>query len=325
MLYYYFNRTEWPSSLNEMYRIRGISKQGFSQYLKRRDRHAEEQAYIVELIREIRSDHPTMCCRSMYYKINPVFMGRDRFEALCRAHGFTTTKKSCGRRTTDSSGVKRFDNLVEGHTLTAIDQVWSSDITYFELDQSFFYITFILDCFSRRILGHAVSNRLLTRQTTLPALKAAIRSRNHKVPSGVIFHSDGGGQYYDKEFLKLTAKYAMRNSMCEYAYQNGKSERINGTIKNNYLKHWKIRNLGELTRCVDRAVRLYNEDKPHSSLDRMTPVEFETSLLNLVRQNNTTMTESVDAKIQINRASSPGLSEQNNTQNRDVISANYVE
>ncbi len=270
-----------------MYRAMGVTKQGFHKHLNARLRNDEQACQLLKIIRDIRIDHPTMCCRTMYYKINPSFIGRDRFEALCRQYGYMSNNNKSARRTTNSNGVVRFDNLTIGLKLTSINQLWSSDITYFEIDNTFYYITFILDCFSRRILGHQVSSRLLTEHTTLPALKQAIQNRNHQLPPGIIFHSDGGGQYYDKAFLALTAKYKFNNSMCEFAYENGKAERLNGIIKNNYLKHWTINNLSQLTKQVDRAVRLYNHDKPHLSLCRKTPVEFEKQFPILDQQNKT--------------------------------------
>ena len=91
--------------------------------------------------------------------------------------------------------------------------------------------------------------------------------------------------------------------MCEYAYQNGKSERINGIIKNNYLRHWEIKNFAELTKKVDRAVHLYNSDKPHISLSRSTPIEFEKKLVNLQLRNRLKMTESLETKKQIDQGS----------------------
>lgn len=262
-------------SLNAMYRSIGVSKQAFHQQLKRRRSYQEEVLYLREIIRQIREDHPTMCCRDMYFKINPVYMGRDRFEALCREYGFTVERRKSPRRTTDSTGVERFENLLKDVQLTGINQAWSSDITYYEIDDSYYYITFILDCYSRRILGHHVSSRLFTEQTSLPALRKAIQVRGKDLPEGIIFHSDGGGQYYDQQFLALTKQHGFRNSMCEFAHENGKAERVNGVIKNNYLKHWDIRDLGQLIRAVDRAVHLYNTDKPHSSLQRQTPINFE--------------------------------------------------
>ena len=66
--------------------------------------------------------------------------------------------------------------------------------------------------------------------------------------------------------------------MCEFAWENGKAERINGVIKNNYLKHRRIRNLNELIKEVDRSVKLYNFDKPHIGLQRLTPIKFERQL-----------------------------------------------
>ena len=96
---------------------------------------------------------------------------------------------------------------------------------------------------------------------------------------GLIFHSDGGGQYYDKAFLQLTQKHQMVNSMCEFAWENGKAERINGVIKNNYLRHRGITSFEELQKEVDRSVYLYNFEKPHIKLQRKTPIEFENSYI----------------------------------------------
>lgn len=285
MIYFHQHREELGYSLNSLYKAVGYSKQGLHQYIGRSNRYKEEVLHIIELIRQIRDDHPTMCCRAMYYKINPNYIGRDRFEALCREYGFTMNRTKAKHKTTDSSGVVRFDNLLNDNKLTDIDQGWSSDITYYEIDGSFYYITFILDCYSRRILGYNVSNRLLTKQTTLPSLKMAIKNRRYKIKEGIIFHSDGGGQYYADEFLSFTKDYKFKNSMCKHAYENGKAERINGIIKNNYLRHWNITNLSELVKSVDRAVNLYNTDKPHSSLQRMTPIQFENKLCNFNQPN----------------------------------------
>jgi len=285
MIYFYSNRSKNNFSLNAMYRSVNETKQGFHQYLHRRNRQNEEIRHLIGIILQVRRDHPTMCCRSMYYKIRPSFVGRDKFEVICRVYGFTTQRKKARHKTTDSSGVVRFDNLMKDRKLSSINEVWSSDITYFELKDTFYYITFIIDCYSRRILGYSVSSRLLTEHTTLPAMKKALKQRGDTMKPGIIFHSDGGGQYYDRAFLNLTRQNRFRNSMCKHAYENGIAERLNGVIKNNYLKHWAINSLDDLVKSVDRAVYLYNHDKPHISLHRKTPVEFEKELLNLPSQS----------------------------------------
>src|SRR5665811_1874753 len=198
-----------------------------------------EKKQLLILIYQVREDHPTMGARDMYYKLRPQTMGRDRFEECCRQENLMVERARNWRKTTDSTGVVRFDNILSTMSLTAINQAWQSDITYFEVNGIFYYITFIEDSFSRRILGYSVSKRLTTEQTTLPALRMAISLRDSgKMPiKGVVFHSDGGGQYYDKKFLTLTGIMEIVNSMCEYPWENGKAERLNGVIKNNYLIH----------------------------------------------------------------------------------------
>ncbi|MBB3186105.1 IS3 family transposase [Microbacter margulisiae] len=264
-------------SLNKLYQSIGVSKQAFHQRMDRylQERSIEEQ--ILMLVYRVREDHPTMGLRDMYFKIAPIDMGRDRFEILCKESGLMVERTHNLRKTTDSSGVIRFDNLLIGLVINKPNQVWQSDITYFDLNGKFYYITFIMDAFSRVIVGHAISQRLKTEQTTLPALQKAIKSRMdlNICIHALIFHSDGGGQYYDKDFLKLTEKYKIRNSMCQYPWENGKAERINGIIKNNYLIHRVINSFEQLQIEVDRSVFLYNTQKPHSKLQRKSPKQFE--------------------------------------------------
>lgn len=204
-------------------------------------------------------------------------MGRDKFEVFCKAESLLAARLKNYRRTTDSYGVVRFENLLEGLEVSKINQVWQSDITYFELAGRFYYITFIIDGYTRRIIGHSTSRRLFTEDTSLQALQMAIslrKEQKHSI-SGVIFHSDGGGQYYDRNFLLLTKNAGIQNSMCKYAWENGKAERVNGVIKNNYLIHRSIKNFEQLVKEVDRSVLLYNTEKPNIALGRIAPVMFE--------------------------------------------------
>jgi len=268
-------------SLNKLYQSIGLSKQAFHQRMDRylQERSIEEQ--ILMLVYRVREDHPTMGLRDIYFKIIPIEIGRDRFEILCKQSGLMVERTHNLRRTTDSSGVIRFDNLLIGLVINKPNQVWQSDITYFEFNGRYYYITFIIDAFTRVIVGYAVSQRLKTEQTTLPALQKAIKSRidlNVNLDA-LIFHSDGGGQYYDKDFLLLTKKHKIISSMCQYPWENGKAERINGVIKNNYLIHRFINSFEQLQTEVDRSVLLYNNEKPHCKLQRKSPNQFEKDYL----------------------------------------------
>lgn len=259
--------------MNRLYRAMGISKQAFHQHTERHLGMLEEQEQLLPVIAEIRRDHPQMSARVMYGMIRPTCFGRDRFEELCFAHGFKIARKRAYHRTTDSRGVTRFGNLLAGFELTGVNQVWVSDITYYRIGERFYYLTFIMDLFSRRIVGYSASDNLMTENTTLPAIRMAIAGR--RPGPGLIFHSDGGGQYYCKAFLKLTRDCKMRNSMCTNVWENPNAERVNGTIKNSYLNFYAPENLSGLRKMTEKAVDMYNNHRPHQALGYFTPQAFE--------------------------------------------------
>lgn len=276
-----------------MYQVVGYSKQAFHQKLDRSFRYQAQLGQLRTIIEEFRQEHPGMNCRDMYYVLQPEGIGRDHFEAYCQLNGYGVQLKRNQVRTTDSKGVIRYPNLTQGLEVNRPNQVWSSDITYYRIGEQFYYLTFILDNYTRRILGYQVSRSLHTEETTLPALKQAVKQRTQLNTSDLIFHSDGGGQYYAKQFLLYTKQLQIRNSMCEFAYENGKAERINGVIKNNYLKYWKPSNFQELKEKVDLAVHNYNVTKPHKALNRLSPIQFESEFnkipLNLRTLNRRTV------------------------------------
>lgn len=270
--------------MNALYSIANISKQGFHQCLDRSLRQQEAEAQLLPVIQQIRQDHPKLSVRKMYWMVKPDSMGRDRFEAFCLSEGFGVEVVKNYQRTTRSFGVIRFANLLTTlGELTAINQVWVSDITYFRMGERFYYLTFIMDRFSRRIIGYQASESLLTEQTTLPALRQAIRIRKGQLIRGTILHSDGGGQYYCKRFLALTARNKLKNSMAESVYENPHAERVNGIIKNEYLVPYAPSSFLQLKRMLGKAVRLYNTERPHLALSYQTPVALEQKTMTKTR------------------------------------------
>ncbi len=287
----------------------------------------EHIEYLELIVHKVRRDHPQMALRSIHDKIVDCRIGRDRFEHEFKRRGYGITRVVKPTRTTDSRGVSKFDNLAKDIELNHVNQVWVSDITYFELDGKFYYLTFIMDVYSRRIVGHAVSDRLLTRCTTLPALQAALKLRGFtplNQPENLIIHSDGGGQYYSDEFQSLTKAHGLRNSMAENVYENPHAERINGIIKNNYLKHWTIQSLEQLVKSVDRAVSLYNHQKPHKALRKSTPVDFENGLIYFAEQQKSEGDKLIDGKLKKKGASSPISSWQQKSSGSKSISGKPI-
>lgn len=169
----------------------------------------------------------------------------------------------------------RFPNLIDNIELTGVNQVFVSDITYYEMKGKFYYLTFIMDLFNREIVGYSESSSLRTVNTTIPSLNMLIKNRGMQNLAGSIFHSDGGGQYYSKEFVELTGKMKIINSMTQQEVnENAHAERLNGIIKNNYLYPYNPQNRSQLKKSMHKAVWMYNNQKPHKALKNLTPVEY---------------------------------------------------
>ena len=259
-----------------------ISKQAVYKILQRDNKKQNIIHLVKDIVLEFRNVHPTMGVRDIYYEKQPCFVGRDKFEELCKLAGLIIKRKKRFIHTTDSRGVIRFDNLIKNLEITRINQVWQSDTTYYKINGNFYYITFIIDAYSRVIVGYSVSKRLTTEQTVIASLNSALRFRKGEDLNGLIFHSDGGRQYGAKEFIDVTKNF--KHSMCVAPWENGVAERINGVIKNDYLCYRTIPNYDTLVKEVDRSVYLYNYEKPHIKLQRMSPVLFEKSI-HLQNQN----------------------------------------
>lgn len=254
--------------------------------LKRRNYKLEEQEQLIPLINEIRADHPRMSARAIYLKLQPGCMGRDQFERFCMSCGYRVKKLKNYRVTTNSMGVTRFSNKLQGIKVTRVNQVFVSDITYYDMGSEVYYLTFIMDLYTREIVGWSVSDNLRTESTTLPALRRVIMERGKVNLKGAIMHSDGGGQYYCNEFKSLTKELGMINSMTEESvYENSHAERLNGIIKNNYLYPYGPTNKKSLRRMLDKAVLMYNTGKPHEALGKLTPSNFRNTVDN---ENNST-------------------------------------
>lgn len=261
--------------MNQLYHILGIKKQSFHQMLQRKEKHIGQMEQALFLVNKIRADHPRMSVRSIYFKIQPQGMGRDKFEIYCYEHGYRVKKIKNYRSTTDSRGVTRFPNLIKDFEVTGVNQVFVSDITYYEMLGKFFYVTLIMDLYNREIVGFSASKSLRTEDTTLAALKLMVKNLGRNVLKGSIIHSDGGGQYYSKDFRALTEKLGMINSMTEETvWENSHAERLNGIIKNSYLYPYAPKSFEELQKELKRAVYMYNNGKPHSALDKMSPVQY---------------------------------------------------
>ena len=289
--------------MESLFKLSGITRQSFFENEARYKKDKAKICTLIEHIKTVRDEQPRLGARKMYHKLSNdpkisadiEHVGRDKFEMILLNNGFRIGKTKAYLKTT-VRGPYIFKNLILNFVPDAPDQVWVSDLTYyFVVEQGqvkHYYITFIMDKFTRRCLGFAVSDNMTTECTTLPAMEMALKNRgigkDQKLPQ-LIFHSDGGGQYSDKAFLALLARHAVRSSMGKQAYENPNAERLNGIIKNEYLMPWSVNSFGELKSCVPKAVRLYNFERPHFALRYDAPAEFEKKIKDAETQSNVTV------------------------------------
>lgn len=263
-------------TMNRIYTAIGTSKQAFHQKLARWMGLQERSLSVQKIVEQVRKDHPRMSVRTIWAMTKPKGMGRDQFEALAHQKGYQIERKRNFMKTTNSLGVTRFPNRIEAIELTHVNQVWVSDITYYRLSDVFVYITLIMDLYSRYLVGYSLSKDLQTTNTTIPALQRALLVRDISYyHEWLILHSDGGGQFYSKALLRLTRQHGLLNSMAYEVYENAHAERLIGTIKNDYLIPNGPENFHQLNLLLPKVCRLYNQDRPHQSLNMTSPLEFE--------------------------------------------------
>ena len=222
-----------------------------------------------------------MGLRSMYETYEPTGIGRDGFIALGLRNGFRIRAVHKTVRTTFSVKSNRYTNLLEDKRFTDVNQIWTSDITYFKIGEETYYIVFIMDVYSRRILGYSVADNMRAEQNMI-ALQMALDLRGKvNYNQKLIHHSDKGGQYISDDYTELLEEYGIRISLCNIVYENAHIERVNGIIKNQYLYRWKITNFHQLRKKLRDAVSAYNFEKQHRSLKKLTPVDFEELIKNI--------------------------------------------
>ncbi len=222
--------------------------------------------------------------------LQPQHIGRERFEQLLMQNGFRVRRIKNYLKTTDSNGWIHFTNLVAGTTLTGINQVWTTDITYLISEHgTVYYVITMMDLYSRRIIGYAASLTMEAEQTSMKALRMALKQRGIELYQHLIHHSDRGSQYRYHIYLALLKECNIQISMCDDVYDNAHQERLNGTIKNDYLHFLDTFSLRRVQNSLREAVKRYNEEKPHSAISYMTPIAYELYLQQLPIKQHTPM------------------------------------
>lgn len=154
------------------------------------------------------------------------------------------------------------------------NQVWAGDITYLRTDQGWMYLSVVMDLYSRRIIGWAISKRM-TSGLVLKSLQQAYWLRKH--PKGVVFHSDRGSQYTSKKLKKALMKLGIKQSMGDVGacWDNAVVERFFGSLKHDWILKVHHATYEEMTDDVAAYMRYYNVKRLHTANGNMSPIEYE--------------------------------------------------
>ena len=257
-----------------------MSKQAVHQSRKRQLKFDLELMDLVQQADIIRNDHPGCGVEKLYRTLKPQFMGRDKFCEVFMELGYRVKRIQNYVRTTIPSHIN-YPNLIEGMMVTKPFQVLQSDITYFDLNGKFYYIVFLIDVYTREIIGYHVGENMRA-ECNVKALKMALKQISPEQCKTMIHHSDRGSQYGSKIYRKILKDAGTSISLGLIAQDNAFAERINGTIKNEYLKRWHIRDFKDLKRSIKKAVNHYNQKRLHLAFkNEYSPLGFKKTLVNL--------------------------------------------
>ena len=183
--------------------------------------------------------------------------------------------------TTDSDhpfGV--YPNLMKNVQVTGLNQAWVADITYIRIRTCFVYLAVILDLYSRKVIGWAIS-RSLHRSLCIEALKTALEER--KPPQGCIHHSDRGVQYACDDYVRILEEHGLRVSMSRKGnpYDNAFAESFMKTLKYEEVWLWNYETYEEVIERLPHFIEeVYNKKRLHSSIGYLPPEEFEQMIIN---------------------------------------------
>lgn len=186
------------------------------------------------------------------------------------------TKRRFVLATTDSDhDLPIYLNLAARMEVTAINQLWVADITYIRLRTEFVFLAVVIDKFSRKVVGWAIS-QTIDHQLTLAALRLAIETRN-PLP-GLVHHSDRGLQYAARFYIALLQAHGIIPSMSRPGnpYDNATCESFMKTLKKEEVYCSEYRDLDDLTAHIETFIdKYYNQQRLHSALRYSSPADFE--------------------------------------------------
>ena len=243
-------------------------------------KQAMADAELRDRIESIQAEFPYYGYRRVHEhleKYEGLTVNKKRIQRVMQEHGLhALVWRGFKVKTTDSEHDYAYaPNLLPGLTVDEPNQVWVADITYIRILTGFVYLAAILDLFSRRVVGWAISQRI-NHELCLAALLMAVKER--RPPPGCIHHSDRGVQYACAEYVRFLEDHEIARSMSAqgYCYDNAFMESFYSTLKKEEVYLSEYETYEDVLASVPRFIAaVYNAKRLHSSIGYCSPDEYE--------------------------------------------------
>lgn len=186
--------------MKSVLQIAGLSRQAVHKHQKQQAAFNVKLSALILDADLLREEHPGCGVEKMYFVLRPDFIGRDKFIDLFMQLGYRIKQNKNYRRTTVPVH-SRYQNLIQGMMIQDRNIVWQTDITYFYMNGRYYYLVFIIDVYTKKIVGYHASDHLRA-EANLAALRMAIKNTKGSLEN-LIHHSDRGSQYVDNEYIPI--------------------------------------------------------------------------------------------------------------------------
>jgi transposase InsO family protein len=257
----------------------GYSRQAYYQQKKQSEKESLQHDLLINEVLKIRKIQKRLGGRKLLHMLerfiqeHHISIGRDAFFDLLSERKLLVRKRKRIKPITTFSDhwMRKYPNLIEGFYPTAPNQLWVSDITYVVVGDGFAYLSLITDAYSRKIVGFYISIDL-SAEGCIKALKMALN--NNPVLGRLIHHSDRGSQYCCSDYVKILNDIYIKISMTQNGdpRENAIAERVNGILKDELLDKVYL-DYKQAVKGVSVAISTYNHQRPHGSIDYLTPFE----------------------------------------------------
>jgi transposase InsO family protein len=279
------HKADYP--IEFMCRVFGVSKSGYYEWLGRaedRDEKSQQEQRVVQTIEAI---HLGSKKKYGSPNVTPILqgLGFDMSESTVarrmKKYGIRSKLKRKFKATTDSDHKLPVapNLLMQDFTAYRPNQIWMSDITYVSTREGWLYVCGIIDLYSRKIVAWTASSRMTQDLVIATFLKAC---RDRSPDQHLIFHSDRGSQYASRAFRRLLRRLSVLQSMSRRAccWDSAPIESFWGRLKTECVFWGDFATREDALHVIRDWIELdYNATRPHSSLDHVSPNEFEAQFM----------------------------------------------